>query len=83
MHSAHGGDFYQDPAFLTGGYFPELDAHKLLLTDVMEMYPQPEKSPTSAMESTRYGPPVGPPTDIYMAPSGLAHYRNPPCKPEP
>ena len=40
MHSAHGGDFYQDPAFLTGGYFPELDAHKLLLTDVMEMYPQ-------------------------------------------
>ena len=54
MHSAHGGDFYQDQtAFLTGSYFPELDAHKLLLTDVMEMYPQPDKSPTNSLDTNR------------------------------
>jgi len=54
VHSAHGGDFYQDQAaFLTGGYFPELDAHKLLLTDVMEMYPQPDKSPTNSVDTNR------------------------------
>ena len=53
VHSAHGGDFYQDPAFLTGGYFPELDAHKLLLTDVMEMYPQPDKSPNNSVDTNR------------------------------
>ena len=50
---AQGAEFYQDTGFLATTYFPELDAYKL--TDMMEMYPQPEKSPTSAMESTRYG----------------------------
>ena len=48
-----GTEFYQDAGFLAGGYFPELDAYKL--TDMMEMYPQPDKSPTGAMEPNRYG----------------------------
>lgn len=36
-------ELYSDP-FLQNGYFPDLEAHKLMMTDVMEMYPQPDKN---------------------------------------
>jgi len=49
----HGTEFYNDSGFLAGSYFPELEAHKLMMTDVMEMYPHPDKSPPSSMDLNR------------------------------
>jgi len=43
-----GDNFYPEGGFLPNTYFPQLDDQKLSLTDVMEMYPQPDKIITGA-----------------------------------
>jgi len=49
--SGFGDNFYGEGGFLPNPYFPQMDDHKLTLTDVMELYPQSDKMITNAQPS--------------------------------